>query len=282
MRRRGDADRISGGPAFAHAFGMPASPHASIPGMAHAGHWLFRARNALAPAALVAIVALTRREDFVVPAFADGWLDAAGLVTIAAGLGLRFWVMATSGVRRSGVRRRVVAPTLYADGVYGWTRNPLYLGNALVLIGLALVFDSRWLAFVGLPLAFGAIACIVAAEERVLAQTFGHRYLAYCRTVPRFVPRRMPSFDGTRLDWRRGLRKEHGPIFAAASATLVLLAIEHHDRVGAFGMRRAPALVATWLVAAAAWTAVRCLKRTGHLADATPTCLATNGLRHVG
>ena len=260
---------------------MRTSRSSPIAGMERAGHLLFRARNALAPVTLAMIVAVTRPGDFLAPFTAVRWLDAAGVVTVATGLALRFWVMATSGVRRSGVRRRVVAPTLYADGAYGWTRNPLYLGNACVLAGLALVFDSRWLVFAGLPLALVAIACIVSAEERVLEQTFGHRYRDYCRTVPRFVPRHAPSLRDSAFDWRRGLRKEHGPMFAATSAVATLLIVEHHSRLGTYGIRRTAALVVIWLCAAATWATVRRLKRTGRLVDAAPTRLAAGRLRHV-
>jgi protein-S-isoprenylcysteine O-methyltransferase Ste14 len=279
-RRRDGGAGVSRGPAIALLPGMPGSHDPSLGGMERAGHLLFRVRNALAPTALVAIVALTRRDDFLGPPAAVAWLAAAGALVVAAGLALRFWVMATSGVRRSGVQRRVVAPTLYTDGAYAWTRNPLYLGNMTILVGLALAFDSSWLVAVGLPIAFGAITCIVIAEERVLVRAFGRRYVDYCRAVPRFLPRRPPTQIRTMVDWRRGLRKEHGPIFAAISALTVLLLVEQLRRFGpaAAGM---PALVGAWLVAALLWVRVRRLKHAGRLGDAEPTRVVAQRLRRV-
>jgi protein-S-isoprenylcysteine O-methyltransferase Ste14 len=246
------------------------------------GHIVFRVRDALAPAALVAVVALSRREDLVVPPALDGWLDAIGLGAVILGLGLRFWVMATSSVRRSGVRRRVVAPTLYADGVYAWCRNPLYVGNAVILIGLATLFDSRWMTFGALPIALVAIGSIVAAEERVLTRSFGERYREYCATVPRFLPRHWPRVTASAIDWRRGLRKEHGTIFAAAWAAIVLFLVEHHLRFGTFGRHCGPLLVAAWLGLATAWLVLRGLKRHRRLSDRVgPAALPPSVVRNV-
>lgn len=239
------------------------------------GRLVFRRRDVLAPVTLLLVVAVSRHTvDFIASSPVDHWLDGVGTVAIAVGLGIRFLVVAGSGIRRSGVRKEVVAPTLYETGPYAWCRNPLYLANATMLIGLALLFDSRCMAFVALPIALLAIRSIVAAEERVLAEAFGDRYRRYCEHVPRFVPRdTYPLWSVRPLDWRRALRKEHGTAFAAITTAVVLRAVEDHIRLGTAWSELDPALPWAWLVAASLWTTVRLLKRTGRLdgRSTTPT-----------
>lgn len=246
-----------------------------------AGHAVFRNRDALVPLAVLVLAACSRREDFLAPPALDPWLDALGLVGILAGLAIRALVLGTSGIRRSGVRRRVVAEILHDSGPYAWCRNPLYLGNATILVGLSFVFDSRWMVGVAVPAALLGIWSIVLAEERMLRETFGARYRDYCDRVPRFLPR-MPRTedDGTRrVDWRRALRKEHGTIFSAATAAALLALAEDHVRTG-FAHRHTLLIVGTWLGTALSWTIVRFLKRQGRLADTYIDTTAASSSTH--
>jgi hypothetical protein len=87
--------------------------------------------------------------------------------------------------------------------------------------------------------------------------------------VPRFLPRPpVPVVAGFAVDWRRGLRKEHGTIFAAVTTAIALEAAEELARTGGTAWRwREPTLLAVWLGAATVWAAVRHLKHTGRLSD---------------
>jgi protein-S-isoprenylcysteine O-methyltransferase Ste14 len=234
-----------------------------------AGHAVFRCRDALAPVAVVLFALVTRRADFLAPTSVDYWLDGVGIGVVIVGLGMRLLVIAGSGIRRSGVRKRVIAPTLFETGPYAWCRNPLYVGNAVILIGLTLIFDSRWMVGIGLPVALLAIRSIVAAEERVLTKSFGARYHDYCRRVPRFLPHRpFARVAAPPLDWHRAVRKEHGTIFAAITTAVVLMAAEDLVREGSTGWHwHVPALLCAWLVMASLWARVRYLKHTGRLHD---------------
>jgi protein-S-isoprenylcysteine O-methyltransferase Ste14 len=232
------------------------------------GHIVFRCRDWGAPLLLVTLVAATRPHDFLAAPSVERWLSGAGCLAVALGLLIRCLAIGSSGVRRAGIAGRVDAASLCEDGAYAWCRNPLYLGNAVILAGLALVFDSRWLVLVGLPLACLAIASLVAAEESVLAERFGARYAAYRDRVSRFLPRRPLLAAGEPLNWRRALRREHGTMFAATSAILALLAVKALARGGlAAWHRHGWSLLAVWLVAAALWAVVRRLKRSARLGD---------------
>ncbi|OYO08177.1 hypothetical protein CGZ98_16640 [Enemella evansiae] len=80
------------------------------------------------------------------------------------------------------------ATTLVQTGVFGLTRNPIYLGMAGLLLAHA-VGRRSWAA--GVPLA-GFLLVIdriqIPAEERALGQKFGSEFEGYARRVPRWLP----------------------------------------------------------------------------------------------
>ena len=72
-------------------------------------------------------------------------------------------------------------------GVYAWTRNPMYLGFALLTAGLAVLVASAW-ALLAAPVGLLLVqVLVVAREERYLARKFGEEYLAYKRRVRRWL-----------------------------------------------------------------------------------------------
>ncbi len=107
---------------------------------------------------------------------------AAGVVFAAAGL---------RTFRRLGPtvnpHRPNRASALATGGVYRVTRNPMYLGLALVLAALG-AWLWWWPALAG-PLAFAAYITRfqIRAEERALEHAFGDDYRAYCRRVRRWL-----------------------------------------------------------------------------------------------
>jgi protein-S-isoprenylcysteine O-methyltransferase Ste14 len=82
----------------------------------------------------------------------------------------------------------VVFPPLVplTRGIYRWTRNPLYVGGCLVMLGVAFLCALDWLPLIFplslLVLHFG----IIKREERYLERKFGDEYLSYASRVPRY------------------------------------------------------------------------------------------------
>lgn len=79
------------------------------------------------------------------------------------------------------------AQNLVADGLYKYTRNPMYLSLALLLIGYA-ILQSDLLAFLG-PLLFVVMMTVlqIKPEEATLRAKFGEAYEAYCRKTRRWI-----------------------------------------------------------------------------------------------
>jgi len=76
---------------------------------------------------------------------------------------------------------------IVADGLYRYTRNPMYLAHLIFLTGLALTFRS-WLALAILILSAAWFHRRVLADEAQLRALFGAPYVEYCRRVKRWVP----------------------------------------------------------------------------------------------
>jgi|KBSMisStaDraftv2_1062788.scaffolds.fasta_scaffold102941_4 protein-S-isoprenylcysteine O-methyltransferase Ste14 len=110
-----------------------------------------------------------------------------GLVIVLAGL------VTTSAGRRalvkSGTNVNPSQPTttLVTDGVFGHTRNPLYVGGSIALCGIALIFDLDWILLLIVPSCMFLHFAVVKREERYLEQKFGDAYRQYKARVPRYL-----------------------------------------------------------------------------------------------
>jgi protein-S-isoprenylcysteine O-methyltransferase Ste14 len=154
-------------------------------------------------------------------------LDALGLLVALAGQALRFYTLGQVQDGTSGQGAVLEARALNTRGPYAHVRNPLYLGNLGLCIGLMMLAHDGWVLALGLAFFFGEYHFIIRAEEAFLREQFGERFTAYCGVVRRWVPRLSPASTGALragFDWRRALKKEHNPFAAWASGALALLA----------------------------------------------------------
>src|SRR5262249_2041430 len=78
-------------------------------------------------------------------------------------------------------------PATVESGPYRFTRNPIYLGLFLGLIGLAIAFDNLWLLIMLVPFALVIRYGVVAREEAYLERKFGDVYRGYRSRVRRWL-----------------------------------------------------------------------------------------------
>ncbi len=76
---------------------------------------------------------------------------------------------------------------LIQKGIFGLSRNPVYLALILSQLGLAFVFDSIWLVLGSVVLFCALDYLIVPQEEKILAHTFKETYLHYKRVTRRWL-----------------------------------------------------------------------------------------------
>ena len=79
---------------------------------------------------------------FMPAAVPAGWVGGA---VFAIALALAAWAIATITRAGSNVPTNMPTTTIVDTGPYRFTRNPIYLGMFLGLVGLAIAFDSLWL-----------------------------------------------------------------------------------------------------------------------------------------
>jgi hypothetical protein len=172
------------------------------------GNFLFRYRNALFPltGGLLLLPGPDLMADPLHAALAGASVATCGQLVRAFTIGLDYIV-------RGGRAGRVYADGLVISGVYAHTRNPMYVGNLLIVAGLSIASNSLATLLVALPLMCFAYVAIVAAEENYLRGKFGTAYEEYCRDVPRWLPRAgqfWSTVSSATFHWRRVIVKEYG------------------------------------------------------------------------
>ncbi len=236
-----------------------------------AGDFFFRYRNAVFPLALVVLFVGFQPVYPGGSVSVDRWMDALGIAVAVAGQSLRVAVVGSAYIQRGGRKGRVYAARLVSQGFFAHSRNPLYVGNLLILLGLFIVHNNPWVYAIGIPFFLFAYRAIVASEEAYLRREFGAEYDDYCRRVRRWLPdfrglRR--SLAGLRFDWRRVVIKEYGSAYAWLATLFVLLAYERliyadfneeFQDLAVLGM--------LLVVATGGWGVARYFKKGGLLAD---------------
>ena len=121
---------------------------------------------------------------FMPPGLPAGWLGA--LVFLFA-LALAAWAIVT--VTRAGSNVPTNEPTtaIVHGGPYRFTRNPIYLGMLLGLVGLAFAFDNFWLLVTLVPFALVIRYGVVTREEAYLERKFPDVYTGYRSRVRRWL-----------------------------------------------------------------------------------------------
>ena len=180
--------------------------------MVKLGNFLFHYRNGLFPLAYAFVFAKTTL-------LFDDYRSAAlvGLIIALAGQALRFSTIGLDYIVRGGRNRQVYADDLVTGGLFSHCRNPLYVGNYLILVGVGVASCSAIFVCVILPLMALAYWAIIAAEENFLRNKFGETFDAYCARVSRlfFKPTGLSAtLQGMKFHWARVIVKEYGTTFS--------------------------------------------------------------------
>ena len=129
------------------------------------------------------------------------WLEPLGLLAhlghamrIAVGIalfagGMAMMIAGHRAMARHGTNVNPLRPTtaLVTDGVFRYTRNPLYVGVSIALCGIALVAALDWVLVLIIPAFVLLHFAVVRREERYLERKFGEAYHRYAGRVPRYL-----------------------------------------------------------------------------------------------
>ena len=230
------------------------------------GNFLFRYRNYLFPAVLIILVAFTTP----MTAAASAWTSVAGALLVLLGEAIRASVIGLVYIKRGGVNKRIHADELVTTGMFTHCRNPLYVGNLVILSGFLVTHDNPRVYILGGVFFLVSYIAIVTAEEAFLSGKFGDAYAAYCRRVPRwgFTTRNLrQTFAATRFSWKRVIAKDYSTIM---TWLVFLIALNTNNRAHPLqpadrGVILQGAAAAALVIAAA--VAIRVLKKRGWLRE---------------
>jgi protein-S-isoprenylcysteine O-methyltransferase Ste14 len=188
------------------------------------GAWLFRHRSYLPVVTIPVFLACL--PSFRYLGASHNLNEAWQLLCLAiafSGLAIRIIAVGKAPYGTSGRNtREQVAETLTTTGIYSVVRHPLYLGNYLIFIGIALWPHIWWLA--------GMTSCVFAlyyerimmAEEAFLRQKFGEPFEIWAHRTPAFLPRLNGwKSSPVRFSWRTVFQREYNALILIAGVFFV-------------------------------------------------------------
>jgi protein-S-isoprenylcysteine O-methyltransferase Ste14 len=110
-----------------------------------------------------------------------------GAIFFVAGLALSIAGFVTQ--KRAGTDPIPFNPStcIVAHGPYRFSRNPMYIGLAVLTVGIAFLVDCAWI-LLAVPIGLVVIdRLVITREERYLERKFGEEYLSYKRRVRRWI-----------------------------------------------------------------------------------------------
>jgi protein-S-isoprenylcysteine O-methyltransferase Ste14 len=115
-------------------------------------------------------------------------LRALAVLAWGVGLAVSAWVVVAFARRGKGTPAPNAPPTeLVRSGLYRYSRNPMYVGALLIVLGYPLWFQSLALVFYWFAVLLLFHLVIVGYEEPSLERRFGQAWTAYRRRVPRWL-----------------------------------------------------------------------------------------------
>ncbi len=111
---------------------------------------------------------------------------AFGLIFLGSGMALLFMAFKGFKAANTPIPPNKPAQHLVQDGIYNYSRNPMYIGLFLIYSGIGLLFGIGWIWVFMPPLGVYIRFLVIPREEAYLERRFGDAYLSYCRRVGRW------------------------------------------------------------------------------------------------
>lgn len=172
---------------------------------------------------------------FIIMFFCNWWelekdvlVWSTGLFLITVGESIRLWALRYIG--KSSRTRKRKCKRLIKEGPYSFTRNPLYCGNLLILLGFTTLSELMWLVPMVMSLFFLQYSCIVKWEERILLEDFPTDAERYFKSVSRWLPKWKSIRNHSQMplksnySWSNALQREKSTLqFIAVMNSFMIL-----------------------------------------------------------
>ena len=115
------------------------------------------------------------------------WFGLVLLAGFSLSLSAKIAMSRHNTTARPGKKSLPAANALVTTGIFSYTRNPIYLGMAVMLLAW-MIFLENWLSIAGVFIFIGFISSYqIRAEEEALGHTFGEAYARYKKRVRRWI-----------------------------------------------------------------------------------------------
>jgi len=235
------------------------------------GIWLFKHRSYLPLIVLVIGMMLYLRTEMYPQTFIlegtpwEIYYEMFCLFISLMGLSIRVYTIGYAPKNTSGrnTKEGQIADSLNTTGMYSVVRHPLYLGNFLIWLGIAMLTGNFWF-IVAFCLSYWLYyERIMFAEEQFLRRKFGDQYVKWAKNVPAFFPK-FKNFRKSALpfSWKKVLRQEKNGIVALFSVFCVFNLsgelIEKETDYNYF-------LIVMWLITGIGYLVLKYLKKKTHV-----------------
>ncbi|MFI5186043.1 MAG: methyltransferase family protein [Chitinophagales bacterium] len=186
------------------------------------GNFLFRNRNGIFPLFYLMLF-IPSREVFSNPTTSM----IIGFSITIIGQFVRVMTIGLVYIIRGGKERRLYAEDLVTTGIFAHCRNPLYVGNILIVVGLGIASNSLLFMAVFTPVFLFFWQAIVIAEENYLQNKFGEQYDEYCRRADRWLINFKglgKTIHGMQFNWKRVIIREYSSTYVwLTGAALIVM-----------------------------------------------------------
>lgn len=198
------------------------------------------------------------------------WPISIGLFITFSGQLIRGLTIGLAYIVRGGKEGKPYAEGLVTEGIFHHCRNPLYLGNIFMLLGLGVLANSLVYVAIVIPVFLFIYQAIVLAEEDFLQKKFGPGFLEYCKNVNRWLPHLAgigQTFRSMKFNWRRWILKEHTTQFIWLLGIVLLLLLQYPQLTGHDKQMRNLAIGICCGSLVLIYVLIRFLKKTGRFKE---------------
>jgi len=157
--------------------------------------------------------------DFRMAVLIGGVIALMGQATRWTTIGLVYII-------RGGKDRQVYAEKLVTEGIFSHCRNPMYVGNVLMLLGTGILANSLFFFLMVTPFFVFVYQAIIRAEENFLRNKFGAEFDQYAIEVNRWLPNLKgisDTFSNSEFKGIRVLLKEYNTTFVWLMGCILLV-----------------------------------------------------------
>lgn len=115
------------------------------------------------------------------------WSVVIGAALFVIGVALDILAMRALHAGGTAILPHRRARHLVTSGPYAYSRNPIYLGNALVIFGIGFILGNLWFVVAGIAATLATDHLAIRREEQHLLALFGADYEVYSRRTRRWI-----------------------------------------------------------------------------------------------